>query len=358
MTGEANVSGSFIDSPNASAGADVDNSEEIGSWEDLEKRFESEKTPKKNGAENQNLLKSASQSVEKNIQNNTQEESTEDEKLEDQEENETEEDPIESAKKKIKEKIKYKGQEIEVDYDTLVKLAHRGSKMEASGQVANQLQTRVDQYEQLFENLQSEPTNFFDFAKAFGIDLMQIAQQKMIEDMEVKMMTPEQQELYELKKWRAEKEKIEKQREIETQKERQTRETNAIKNHVQQEVLNHFQESGIKPKPDELVRMIDFMKRSLIEKGERLPVAKAFQMAQNQVKADRAAWLQSLSPEEVSQLPPHVTKALRETSIRSLQSGNARSAPQTGANQRAPAKTNTKTTTIEDAWQSLEKRFK
>lgn len=299
-------------------------------------------------------LASASQQVTEELESNQSQEN----EPNDAENQEPKEETLEQKQQKLKEtlteKIKYKGEIIDVGYDDLVKLAHRGANMEVRTEQAKSLQKMNSQYENLFENLKTSPDSFFQLAEFFGHDIQKMAHEKIIKNIERGLMSDEQREIAELREWKTNEDQRRQEWEAQTKQEREESESAQFGQRLQAEVVDYFGKQSVKPSGPELARTFDIMIHHLEEKGTRLPIANAHEMAKIQINKDRKVWLQGLSDADLAEISPAIRDKIRKSASQNL--SNSRNAPATQrSNARSPEAN--KNRTIEEHFAFLEKKF-
>lgn len=212
-------------------------------------------------------------------------------------------------------KIKVKGQDVEVTGEQLKKLAEQGGRMYQAMEEAakyrkenESLVAQTQDFSTLFQKVKASKEDYIELGRALGHDVEAIAHDIVVDRMRYEGMDDFQRRAYdtdkELKtyKEREAKELEERQRHAHEQKLRQSTEA------VQTEVMEFFQQQfGGRPNLDALERTLVQVLGSYRSDGQggytRMPVAKAFELIQNQFKANKQKTLRELSPDEIKTLP-------------------------------------------------------
>lgn len=215
--------------------------------------------------------------------------------------------------KGTKHKVKVDGKELEVAYEDLIKsytLEQAGFKRMEE---AAEYRKRVEQYDQLFDNLEKNPKLLRELAKTLNHDFDKLAEEALFEKYNYERMTPEQRRLHELE---------EKERRWTEQEERAKQEAARAEEQARvekwsatvDEELGSFIETN---KVDHVTfnHMLNLMVTAL-NQGVDLSPQQAYDKVKDHSLKVRNQWLSSMTPEEImSLLPKSALEHIRKSDL-------------------------------------------
>lgn len=270
-------------------------------------------------------------------------------------------------------KIKVKGQEVEINGDQLKKLAEQGGRMYQAMEEAAKfrkenetLQSQTKDFSNLFQAVKTDAQNWLELGRSLGHDVEKIAHDIVLERMKYEGMDETGRKLHDTQKKLKDFETREAKDKAEFEARQKAARVEAYAQHSKQEVFDFFsQKFGNKPPLQlleyTLANIISSFDNSGQNGGSRMPIAKAFELAQNQLKANKQRTLYEVSDEDLNSLPddhPLMIKArqraIQKFKQQSRQSGTPeRTIQQPSANQ--PAKR--KTLTIDEYFALKDKQY-
>lgn len=264
----------------------------------------------------------------------------------------------ETADKKFK--IKYKGKELEVSEPQMIKLAEQGHRMYQAMEETATYRKQNQEFQGLFEQVRTSPEAWLEMGRALGHNVDELAHKIVIERMKYEGLDEKDRKIFDLeretKSYREQQELSKKQQEEQTQKQAATQ----AKEKAENEVLDFFKEKYPKGKPnlDVLSQTIEIVLGSFRADGSRLPVAKAYEIAQNRLKASKLSTLKELSDEDLDTLPESVIERIRQREIQRFKQSRQSGTPERQTQQQEPAsKPRTKTLTMDEYFAELDKKY-
>jgi len=224
-------------------------------------------------------------------------------------------------------KVKVDGEEIEVDEAELKRsYAHAkaaAKRMEEAAEMRKQYAKQIqiaEGFEKFIHNVKDNPQAIFSLAEQLGHDVDDLVMKRAAERLRYEYMDEDQRRAYDNERELRRYKELE-QRQAELQ--RQQAEQQALANtrqQVEDEFVQFFTESKIKPTP-ELLERIALLKYNAGLEGKRISVADAYQTAKASIDKARARMLANLSEDDFKNLPDDARKKLRQTDMRQFNSG-------------------------------------
>lgn len=268
-----------------------------------------------------------------------------------------------------KHKIKIKGQDVEINGTQLKKLAEQGGRMYQAMEEAATYRKQNDEFRGLFDRVRTQPESAIEFVEALGHDFDKMAHEHVLKKMNYANMNDVERKAYdyeqELNKYKARDAKAAEEKQNAEAQER----TQYAAQKAKTEVFEYFSQkfdSKQMQQPQNLKVLADTLEVVLgswdQRSGNRVPVAKAFEIVQNRIKADRQSTLQELSDAELDALPDDhpLIKKIRQRDLqryKSRQSGRPERTNQNSMQQKPSQPKQPKNVGIDDLFADLEKRF-
>lgn len=223
---------------------------------------------------------------------------------------ETEEDIL---KKTIKRKVN--GKEVEMTVAEALRKAELVSGAEEKFQEAAKMRKEVEAFVQA---LKEKPLHVL---KQMGIDVRGNAEEYLAEEVQLELMSPEERELYELRKWKQEQEQARQQEEMTAQQRAQQQQEMAARQQAQQfydkKISEVLSQSNL-PKTPYTVKRVATLLKTALSKGYELPIETAVDM----VRGDFANDLRSMSSGDPAQiiklLGDDIVKMLRKHDLEQI----------------------------------------
>jgi len=231
---------------------------------------------------------------------------------------------VDAFLKSRKHKTKIDGQELELDYDELVRgYGHSqaaNKRMQEAAEIRKQAEARERKLHEHIRSWKENPKRAFAALQELGIDVKSHAHDLVLEQMKLDMMSPEEKKAYENEQRLSE---YEKRDELEAQRRKQAeleamREQSATE--LEDQILKVLESNKDYPvDPAFLNRALDYVQASL-NVGENLPLEQAFKAAkrdfdkQSQELFDRKfkAMLES------GEFPKELVEKVRKRDVESL----------------------------------------
>lgn len=200
--------------------------------------------------------------------------------------------------KGTKHRVKIDGAEAEVDYDELIKAYQTGK---ASTKRFNEAAAKEKQVTQFLSAIKQDP---FTALQQLGVDnIDEIAERRIAERIQWEMMPEEERERLELKKKLSHYEEREKTYKQQQEEARYQAEMASALQEVDTEIGQVLKQSGVKPTPKAVARIAELMLASL-ERGEKIPAAKAYERAQEMLRGEVVDYIASLPPQKAIEFFP------------------------------------------------------
>lgn len=203
-------------------------------------------------------------------------------------------------------KVTIEGKETEVDIEEL----RQGYQMkQASQRRFEEAATLRKQAEQFFDAFKKDP---WTAAQQLGIDLDSAADAYYAEKLRLEMMDPKERELLEKDKKLKEYEEKEASYKKDLEKQEIAQLQAQAMQEIDVEIGDVLKQSGMKSSPKVVARIAELMLASL-EKGERMPAAKAFERTNADLKDEVTTMLGSLPPDKIlAMFPKDTVDAIRK----------------------------------------------
>jgi hypothetical protein len=196
-------------------------------------------------------------------------------------------------------------------------------------QEAATIRKQNEQFSGIFEQIRTNPENFWELGTALGLDTKTMAAKIVLDEMRRESMSPEQRELEEL---RNQKNQWESERQRE-QRERQEREAaeSEVANLQQtgESYATFFESKGISPTLEFQERMLTYLVSSFDSPQGPMTMEQAFERAQKWEQKQKSSRWQNLTDAEIAQLPPEIRSRFRKADVAGMR--------RPGTTQRAPA---------------------
>lgn len=266
-----------------------------------------------------------------------------------------------TPQEKKKYRLKIYDEEKEYDEDEVIRYAQKAAAADRRFQEAAQIEKR---YQSVIEKLKSDPWQLF---KALEMNPEEAAERLLLEKLKYEQMTPEQKEALEYrKKYETAQQQLERIKQM--QQEEQTRlvqeHYNVLKSNVadriDQEIVEAIQSAGIKHKTPALVRRIatKMLTYQQANGGEMLDARSALKAVMDETRPELQEFLETLSPDDLSNLSPTFLDAVRKHFLGQVQTPFARKqSGDTTTTQESRPPRRVKTST-DDFFNLMERRFK
>jgi hypothetical protein len=229
-------------------------------------------------------------------------------------------EPVVEPWRAAKHKVKVDGQEMEVDYDTLLK-DYQTSK--AAQQRFNEAAQTRKQAEEILQLFKQDPRKALTHP-SIGVDLNSFAQQILAEQIEEAMLSPEQREARDMKKKLSIYEQQEQQQRerVKAEQEEQLRVT--AESELSSTVMTALQSGGLPNTPATVTRIATYMYQAYQQGFEATP-----EQIINHVKngyMDDVKTLLGSSPEEtlLAILGPDVVNKIVKSQLNKVKKGQAK----------------------------------
>lgn len=252
-----------------------------------------------------------------------------------------------------KHKIKVHDKESEVDYDTLIRLAQKGT---GADEVFRSAAAKEKKFAALLDRAKEGDLDWIE--EIAGPKAREWAEKRLLREIELEQMSPEKREAM---KERARAEKAEK--ELKTREEReQDAKMESFRQAAAQEIDTKldeaFKKAGLPMTPSRIERVAQYLDASLSVDGALLDPAKAIARVQAEMRADAREILESLSAADLREfLPRKVLDAIRKGDVEDARAQD----PLRRTTQDAPPRRITdakqKRMSTDDYFNKLEKKF-
>lgn len=282
----------------------------------------------------------------------------------------TDQDKSDPFSEDVKHKIKIKGQDVEVNGAQLKKLAEQGGRMYQAMEEAAKYRKYADEFRGLLDNVRTSPDAMMEFMGALGHDFDRMAHEHVLKKMNYANMNEAERKAYDyeqkLKKYEQRDAEEQKRQQAEQQKQRAEMASQTVK----QEVFEYFSQrfdSKAMQSPQNLKLLADTLENVLgsfdDRTGSYTPIAKAFEIVQNRIRADKQSMLSDLSDDELANLPDNhpLVQKIRQRLVqrhKSRQSGRPERTTQNQQPRQASQPKQPKNIGLDDAFAQLEKRWK
>jgi hypothetical protein len=175
--------------------------------------------------------------------------------------------------KGTKHKVKINGEELEVEYDELVRNYQLNKaitkKEQETAKLRREIAQEKEQLQKFFESAKQDKKVLWELARKFGHNPEELAEELVWEKLQYERMTPEQRELHELRKEREarqkEKEDAERrQKELEAEEEAKRYESE-----IEEDVLAVVDLAGRKPTPSVVARIAEIYQSHITAKKQK-----------------------------------------------------------------------------------------
>lgn len=219
-------------------------------------------------------------------------------------------------------KVKVDGEELEVDEAELKRsYAHAkaaAKRMEEAAEMRKAYQKQIaiaEGFEKFIHNVKDNPEAIFALAEQLGHDVDDLVMKRAAERLKYEYMDESQRRAYDNER------ELNRYKQIEAQQreaQRQQAEQQALANvrqSVENELVEFFTESQIKPTP-EILERIALLKYNAGLEGKRISVADAYKHAKASIDKARARMLANLSEDDFKNLPDDARRKLRQTDMK------------------------------------------
>lgn len=267
---------------------------------------------------------------------------------------ESTDESFEERLKNHKEKIKVSGKEIEVTFEQLKKLASQGGRMfQAMEEAASHRKAR-DSYESIFQTIATDPDAFLEFGRRLNPDIDQEIEKRVYDRLKLQLMPDHERVAHEREeKLRRYEQREEQENQSKAEKDKE-RATHQAAERVQGEVLEHFKSLPDRVPVDLLARTLEIMLGSVGSPNGRLPVAKAYQIAQNQFKQSQSSRLKDLKPED---LPPELIEQIRQRELSKFRTQPQGSSAPRSERPPEPKRSRREPMSVDGLFKSLEDKY-
>lgn len=208
--------------------------------------------------------------------------------------------------KGTKHRLKIDQEELELDYDDLIKAAQKGRSADKRFKEAAAHKKDVDSF-------LSDP---WGYLKKNGKDPYELAESLLLEKLRYEDMTDEQREalhakieLAELKEEKEGRDKSEKDRQLADIQAKAVRE-------IDEDIFDALKSTGRKPTPRLIARIAENLMAHLNKGGERVSAKDILGSVQKEYVSDISEYLSQMTPHELRQvLPKDVLDALRQADV-------------------------------------------
>lgn len=183
--------------------------------------------------------------------------------------------------------------------------------------------------ESFVQQLKEKPLHIL---KQLGIDVRGASEEYLEEEVQLELMSPDERELFELRKWRQEQEQSREEAEMTAQEQAQQQQEQQARSQAQQfydqKITEVLSQSNL-PKTPYTVKRVATLLKTALTKGYELPIETAVEMVRGDFSNDVTAMAGALDGESlIKVLGPDIIKRLRKYDLDSIK---ARRAPKTPA---------------------------
>lgn len=242
-------------------------------------------------------------------------------------------------------KVKVDGEELEVDEAELKRsYAHAkaaAKRMEEAAEMRKSYQKQIaiaEGFEKFIHNVKDNPEAIFALAEQLGHDVDDLVMKRAAERLKYEYMDESQRRAYDNER------ELQRYKQIEAQQreaQRQQAEQQALANvrqNVENELVEFFTESQIKPTP-ELLERIALLKYNAGLEGKRISVADAYKHAKASIDKARSRMLANLTEDDFKNLPDDARKKLRQTDMKQFNQSRRPTAQASAAQVKKPMST-------------------
>lgn len=213
---------------------------------------------------------------------------------------------------KRKYKVKVEDKEEEVDEDELLRGYSHSKAANRKFQEAAELRKSVDAF---VADAKKNPALLKD---VLGVDLREWAEQQALAEIEERMLSPEEKELRDLRRFKESQDKTAvEQREAAEKAQREKDRTAAVET-IDSEIFDALKEAGLKATPRTVARLAEQMLASLDEQGNRISGKDALKRARGDYQADLSELVDSLDPKQIAELFPSLLDKVRAHSLEAV----------------------------------------
>lgn len=224
-------------------------------------------------------------------------------------------------------KVKVDGEELEVDEAELKRsYAHAkaaAKRMEEAAEMRKSYQKQIaiaEGFEKFIHNVKDNPEAIFALAEQLGHDIDDLVMKRAAERLKYEYMDEDQRRAYDNERELRRYKEIEaQQREAQRQQDEQQALAN-VRQSVENELVEFFTESQIKPTP-EILERIALLKYNAGLEGKRISVADAYKHAKASIDKARSRMLANLTEDDFRNLPDDARKKLRQTDMKQFNAG-------------------------------------
>lgn len=208
--------------------------------------------------------------------------------------------------KSSKHKVKVDDQELEIDYDDLIKGYQTNSAGQKRLREAAEIRQKVDG---VIGALQSGDHN-----KLIGLlgkqEAIKLANDLLVEQIEYEELPEHEKTIRQLTKEKEEAERILKEQEAERTTAREKQENLEAAQKLESEIVGVIQESGVKPTKRIIARMAEIMEAHYLQTSQPLSAVKAFEYVVEDQHKDFIDYAGGLSKDQIKALKKQLPKSL------------------------------------------------
>lgn len=251
--------------------------------------------------------------------------------------------------RKMKHRIKVDQEELELDYDDLVREAQKGRSADKRFKEAAAARKEAESFLQ-------DP---WGYLRQKGKDPYEVAESLLLEKIKWESLSDEQKEALratmerdELKRWKEEHEKAELEKEAETVR------AQAIEE-IDSDIADALKSVGKKPTPRLIARIAENMIAHLEKDGSRVSAKDILTRVQKEYVSDISEYLSQMTPEQLREhLPKHLLDGLRKADVDKVRAGDpARSTRRIVSTDPSPGIKPKKAMSWDEAFREKEKRW-
>lgn len=212
-------------------------------------------------------------------------------------------------------KVKVDGQELELSQEELTRDYQMRQSSEKRFQEAARLKQEANEQ---FEALKFARENPKEFFKVTGVDAKAFAEALLLEELEESLLSPQEKELRELKKFKSKIDQEEQSKKLEKEKFEYSQLEQQQAEQLESEILEVLSANNMKASPQNIAKIAEYLLASLDEQGNRMHAKDAYARVQKNQRADVMEHIASLSPPEVeSQFPEFYKSLLKHSASKS-----------------------------------------
>jgi hypothetical protein len=212
-----------------------------------------------------------------------------------------------------KHRLKVDQQELELDYDEVIKLAQKGRSADSRFKEAAAAKKEADAF-------LSDP---WGYLKQKGTDPYEVAESLLLERMKYDQLSDEQKEALharmeadELKRWKEEREKADKDKELTEIR------TKAIQE-IDSDIAEALKSAGRKPTPRLIARIAENLMAHLEKGGDRVSAKDILGQVQSEYRSDLNEYLSQMTPDQLREvLPKDLLDGLRRQNVEQAMQGD------------------------------------